>query len=63
MRTIKRTNAFKRDYRREKRGQYREILNQDLEEVLELLIADAIMPEQTKIIRRGGPGDVTAIAM
>jgi mRNA interferase YafQ len=46
MRTIKRTNAFKRDYRCEKRGQYREILNKDLEEVLELLIADAIMPEQ-----------------
>ena len=46
MRTINRTSAFKRDYKREKRGQYRGTLDADLGQVLELLIADAVMPER-----------------
>ena len=46
MRTINRTNAFKRDYKREKRGQYRETLDEDLRQVLDLLIADAMLPEK-----------------
>ena len=46
MRTINRTNAFKRDYKREKRSQYRETLDEDLRQVLELLISDAMLPEK-----------------
>ena len=46
MRTIRRTNVFKRDYGREKRGQYRQTLDAELQRVLELLIVDATMPER-----------------
>ena len=46
MRTIRRTGAFKRDYRREKRGQYRQTLDEDLERVLLLLVADEPIPER-----------------
>ncbi len=46
MRTIRRTGAFKRDYRREKRANYRQTLDQDLERVLLLLVADEPIPER-----------------
>ena len=46
MRTISRTRAFKRDYRREKRGQYRQTLDEELQRALELLVRDSVMPEQ-----------------
>ena len=46
MRTIRRTRAFRRDYRREKRGQYRRTLDEDLQSILELLVNDATIPEQ-----------------
>ncbi len=46
MRTIRRTRAFKRDYRREKRGQYRQTIDEDLRRALELLVDDEIMPER-----------------
>ncbi len=46
MRTIRRTRAFKRNYRREKRGQYRRTLDQDLPRALELLSNDEALPEQ-----------------
>ena len=46
MRTIRRTRAFKRDYRREKRSQYRQTLDAELQRVLELLVNDETMPEQ-----------------
>lgn len=46
MRTIRRTRAFRRDYRREKRGQYRRTLDEDLRRILELLVNDATIPEQ-----------------
>jgi mRNA interferase YafQ len=44
MRTIERTNAFKRDYKREKKGKLGSKLDNLLEEVIELLRADAALP-------------------
>jgi mRNA interferase YafQ len=45
MRTIKRTTQFKRDYKREKRGQHRTTLDDELLAVVRLLIADVKLPE------------------
>ena len=49
MRTIKYTNAFKRDYKREKSGksrQHAERLDRELTEVVALLAADAALPRR-----------------
>ena len=46
MRTIRRTRGFKRDFRREKRGQYGRTLDQDLVRIVELLVNDELIPEQ-----------------
>ena len=40
MRTIRRTAAFKRDYRREKKGRFAKILDLELENVVADLAAD-----------------------
>ena len=40
MRTIKYTSAFKKDYKREKKGQHRNTVDTELQTVLELLQAD-----------------------
>ena len=40
MRTIKRSTLYKRDYKREKRGRYRLILDNELLAVVHLLITD-----------------------
>ncbi|CAM4455566.1 MAG: mRNA interferase toxin YafQ [Legionellaceae bacterium] len=40
MRTIERTSQFKRDYKREAKGRYRNILNSDLKNVLQMLATD-----------------------
>ena len=40
MRTIERSNSFKRDFKRELKGQYREIVGGLLEAALRALIAD-----------------------
>lgn len=40
MRTISRTNQFKRDYKREQKGRHRETLDADLVAVLRKLVAD-----------------------
>lgn len=45
MRTIKRTAQFKRDYKREKRGEYRETIDNELLTVMQLLITDKKLPE------------------
>ena len=45
MRRTKRSRAFRRDYRREKRGRHRETLDADLDQVLALLVNDQPMPE------------------
>jgi mRNA interferase YafQ len=44
MRKIERTTRFKKDYKREAKGQHRTTLNQDLMEVVSLLITDAVLP-------------------
>ncbi len=45
MRTIKRTSQFKRDYKREKRGQHRTTIDDELLAVVRLLITDTKVPE------------------
>ena len=45
MRTIKYTSQFKRDYKREKRGQHRIILDAKLLAVVQLLTIDKPLPE------------------
>ena len=44
MRDIKRTSAFRRDYRREMRGRYRSTLASELQRVVALLAADEPLP-------------------
>ena len=46
MRTIKRTGRFKKDYKREARGQHRATLDADLLAAVSLLAADAPLPEK-----------------
>ncbi|MGA2674256.1 MAG: type II toxin-antitoxin system YafQ family toxin [Terracidiphilus sp.] len=45
MRTISRTSRFKKDYRREARGQHRATLDVDLLAAVSLLAADSPLPE------------------
>ena len=40
MRTIERSTAFKRDYKRETKGRYRATLDEDFVPVLEALVSD-----------------------
>jgi len=42
---IKRTTRFKRDYKREKRGQHRTTLDDELFTIVQLLIIDEKLPE------------------
>ena len=44
MRTVKYTNKFKRDYRREKSGRHGSVLDTKLENVVVLLAADEPLP-------------------
>jgi mRNA interferase YafQ len=46
MRTIERTNQFKRDYKRELKGQHRATLDEDFIEVVKLLVKDLPLPER-----------------
>lgn len=46
MRTIKRTMQFKRDYKREKAGRHRAILDGGLVAVVNLLVTDTPLPER-----------------
>ena len=49
MRTIKYTNRFKRDYKREKSGksrQFSQTLDRELTEIVTLLAADAVLPRR-----------------
>lgn len=45
MRTISRTTRFKKDYKREAKGQHRATLDADLFAVVSLLAADRPLPE------------------
>ena len=46
MRTIDRTNQFKRDYKRELKGQHRTTLEGDLVKILKVLVSDTPMAEK-----------------
>jgi mRNA interferase YafQ len=46
MRTISRTTRFKKDYKREARGQHRATLDADLLAAISLLATDAPLPEK-----------------
>ena len=48
MRTISRTNQFKRDYKREARGQHRIILDELLSSVITYLMSDTPLPPHYK---------------
>jgi len=45
MRTISRTSRFKKDYKRESRGQHRAVLDELLVAAVSLLAADVALPE------------------
>ena len=46
MRTIRYTNRFKRDYKREKAGRYGKTLDRELTEIARLLATDAPLPRK-----------------
>ena len=46
MRTIRYTNRFKRDYKREKTGRHGKKLDADLMAVMKLLVADTPLPRR-----------------
>jgi mRNA interferase YafQ len=46
MRTISRTTRFKKDYKREAKGQHRATLDADLLAVVSLLAADSPLPDR-----------------
>jgi mRNA interferase YafQ len=46
MRTIKRTSRFKKDYKREAKGQHRATLDADLLATVSLLAANSALPER-----------------
>ena len=48
MRTISRTSRFKKDYKRESRGQHSATLDVDLLAVISLLAADRPLPEKCR---------------
>jgi len=44
MRTIKRTESFKRDFKREKKGRHRKTLDADLMKIIVMIAADEVLP-------------------
>jgi len=46
MRTIRRTNQFKKDYEREKRGRHNRNLDETLLAIVKLLVSDVALPEK-----------------
>jgi mRNA interferase YafQ len=48
MRKIERTTRFKKDYKREAKGQHRATLDRDLLNVVSLLISNAPLPEKLR---------------
>lgn len=46
MRKIEQTTQFKRDYKREMKGQYRDVLNTIFVDILKLLAQDKPLPEK-----------------
>ena len=54
MRTIERANAFRRDFKREKRGQHRRDLELLVFSAVSLLASDAPLPERNRDHALGG---------
>ena len=54
MRRIERTNAFRRDFKREKKGQYRHDFDSLVSDVVSLLVKDAPLPEKQRDYVLGG---------
>lgn len=54
MRKISRTSRFKKDYKREAKGQHRGTLDADLLAVISLLAADSFLPEKLHDHPRSG---------
>lgn len=54
MRTIERTNAFKRDFKRENSGQYRRDLDKLVLKAISVLIEDRSLPEKNRDHALGG---------
>ncbi len=54
MRTIRRTGAFKRDYKREKKGRHRKTLDDDLLAAVSRLAADKPLPQRYRDHRLAG---------
>jgi mRNA interferase YafQ len=48
MRTIERTNSFRRDFKREKKGQHRSDLDSSLSETVMLLARDESLPSKNR---------------
>ncbi len=46
MRSIKRTQQFKRDYKREKKGRYQKLLDKALMDVVNVLVRDKTLPQR-----------------
>ena len=44
MRSVSETRAYKKDYQREERGQYRFVIRDELSSVIEMLAADLTLP-------------------
>ena len=55
MRTIRRTAAFKRDYKREKRGRFRKTLDAELKRVIIELSADRPLDPRNRDHSLAGP--------
>jgi mRNA interferase YafQ len=48
MRKIEITGQFKKDYKREIKGRYKQTLEQDLKYVFELLVLDSELPQRLR---------------
>jgi mRNA interferase YafQ len=48
MRRIERTTAFRKDYKREKRGLHRTVLDSLISEIVSLLVEDSPLPGKSR---------------
>jgi len=55
MRTIRRTAAFKRDYRREKKGRFARTLDREVRNIVADLAADRPLPQRHRDHALAGP--------
>jgi mRNA interferase YafQ len=62
MRTIERTNVFKRDFKREKSGQYRRDLDALICTTVSLLAEDNPLPDKNRDHALAASGETTANA-